>query len=98
MPHYSFKNKQIKMADKINFELTSYILGVLSIVTAFFIPSLGLVLGIIGLVQSRKQKTKISRLSKKLNVIGIILSIVVFAITFFLILKTGGALPAFLSQ
>ncbi|MBI2057300.1 DUF4190 domain-containing protein [Candidatus Pacearchaeota archaeon] len=75
--------------DKINFPLTSYVFGIVSIVMAFFSPLVGLVLGIIGLVQSRKQKTTLSNLSKKLNIIGIVVSIVLFAASLFLLLKAG---------
>ncbi len=77
------------MADKLDLGLTSYVLGIVSIVTAFFIPIAGLTFGIIGLVQSTKQKTKTSKLSKKLNIIGIIVSVVVFAATFFLLMQSG---------
>lgn len=58
------------MAGKIDFGSISYVLGILSIVFAFFSPFAGLVLGIIGLVQSNKLKLK---KAKKLNIIGIIL-------------------------
>ena len=75
--------------DKINFPLTSYVFGIVSIVMAFFSPLIGLTLGIIGLVQSRKQKTTLSSLSKKLNIIGIIVSVVLFAASLFLLLKAG---------
>ena len=78
------------MADKIDFPQTSYILGIISIVTAFFTPLLGLTLGIIGLVQSTKQKTKISKVSKKLNIIGIIASIAILAVTITFLLINGG--------
>lgn len=83
------------MADKIDFSLTSYILGIVSIVTAFFTPLLGLTFGIIGLVQSTKQKTKVSRSAKKLNIIGIVISVVIFVVTLILLLKTGVTLPGF---
>ncbi|MDP2672682.1 MAG: DUF4190 domain-containing protein [Nanoarchaeota archaeon] len=75
--------------DKINFPLTSYVFGIFSIVMAFFSPLIGLVLGIIGLVQSRKQKTTLSNLSKKLNIFGIVISVVLFAVSLFLLLKAG---------
>ncbi len=81
------------MADKIDFSLTSYILGIVSIVTAFFTPLLGLTFGIIGLVQSNKQKTKISSTSKKLNIVGIILSVIIFSLTLLLVLNSGDVLP-----
>lgn len=79
--------------DQINFSQTSYIFGILSIAMALFTPLLGLVFGIIGLIQSTKQKTNISRLSKKLNIIGIVLSVIVFGIGLFFLLK-GVPLPS----
>ena len=83
------------MADKekINFPQTSYIFGIVSIVMALFTPLLGLVFGIIGLVQSSKQKTDVSKLSKKLNIIGIVLSIIIFGVSLFFLLK-GFTLPS----
>ncbi len=80
--------------DQIDFPQTSYILGIVSIVTALFTPLLGLVFGIIGLVQSTKQKTNISRLSKKLNIIGIVASAIIFAVTLIILLKSGAGLPS----
>jgi len=87
------------MADKekINFPQTSYIFGIISIVMALFTPLLGLVFGIIGLVQSSKQKTDVSKLSKKLNIIGIVLSIIIFGVSLFFILK-GFTLPSLPSK
>ncbi len=87
------------MADKekINFPQTSYIFGIVSIVMALFTPLLGLVFGIIGLVQSSKQKTDVSKLSKKLNIIGIVLSIIIFGVSLFFILK-GFTLPSLPSK
>ena len=64
-------------SDKIDFSQTSYLLGIVSIVMAFFTPLLGLAFGIIGLVQSAKQKTKISKLSKKLNIIDHALTFII---------------------
>ena len=83
------------MADKekINFPQTSYIFGIISIVMALFTPLLGLVFGIVGLVQSAKQKTDVSKLSKKLNIIGIVLSIIIFGVSLFFLLK-GFTLPS----
>lgn len=52
-----------------------YILGILSIVFAFFVPLAGVILGIIGLVQNKKEKSKTA---KKLNIIGIIIGTIIF--------------------
>ena len=77
------------MADKIDFSLTSYILGVISIVMAFFSPMSGIVFGIIGLVQSKKQKTNVSKISKKLNIIGIVASSAFFVLTLLALAKVS---------
>jgi len=61
-------------------EIIAYILGIISIVMAFFTPLAGLIFGIIGLVQSKKQETELSKKAKKLNIIGIVLSILFFII------------------
>jgi ABC-type spermidine/putrescine transport system permease subunit II len=78
------------MSDKLDFSLTSYIFGVASIVLAFISPIAGLVFGIIGLIQSTRQKTKVSKVSKKLNIIGIIIACVLFAANIILFFKSGG--------
>lgn len=70
------------MADKKeDFGVVSYVLGITSIVFAFFSSFAGLVLGIIGFVFSKKQKTELSKKAKQLNIIGIILSAIMLVIT-----------------
>jgi hypothetical protein len=64
------------MAEKVDLKPVSYLLGILSIVFAFFSPFAGLIFGIIGVIQSNKLKFK---QAKKLNIVGIVLS-VVFAV------------------
>ena len=66
------------MVEKIDFRSISYVLGILSIVFAFVSPLAGLILGIIGLVQAKKQKAV---RAKRLNVIGIILSVIFLIIS-----------------
>jgi len=66
------------MADKIDIASVSYVLGILSIVFAFFSPIAGLVLSIIGLTQARREK--VTR-AKKLNIIGMILSIIFLVVS-----------------
>ncbi|MFH1787330.1 MAG: DUF4190 domain-containing protein [archaeon] len=68
------------MVDKKDLSLVSYILGILSIVFAFFNSLAGLVIGIVGFTQSKNQKDDLSKKAKKLNKIGIILSAVLFII------------------
>ncbi|MDP3992549.1 MAG: DUF4190 domain-containing protein [Candidatus Pacearchaeota archaeon] len=86
------------MAD-INFGTVAYMLGILSIVFAFFSPLAGLVLGIVGMVQSKRHKVDKAR---KLNMIGIILSAIFIIISvLFLIfaassgIDTTGSFPLF---
>lgn len=62
-------------------EVVSYILGILSIVFAFFTPVAGLVLGIIGYSQSKKHKAGLGKRAKKFNIIGIILSVITLIIS-----------------
>ncbi len=62
------------MAEIKNLSLVSYAFGILSIVFAFFNSTAGLVIGIIGFVQAKKQKDDLSKKARKLNIIGIILS------------------------
>ena len=77
------------MADKIDFSLVSYVLGIISIVMAFFSPASGIVFGIIGLTQSKKQKTNVSKMSRKLNIIGIVASSAFLVLTFLALAKVG---------
>ena len=87
----------VEKKEQVDFSQTSYIFGVVSIVMALFTPLIGAVFGIIGLIQSMKQKTNISRLSKKLNIIGIVLSVIVFGVSLFFLLK-GVTLPSLPSK
>ncbi len=59
-------------------DLTAYILGIISIIMAFFNSLAGIVFGIVGIFQSRKQNTDLSKKAMRLNIIGIVLSIVLF--------------------
>lgn len=63
-------------------EKTSYVLGLASILLAlsFMSPLGGLVSGIIGFNISKKSKSDISKKAKKLNKIGIIISVVILAL------------------
>ena len=69
------------MKKERDFSEVSYVLGIISLVTAFFLPLAGFTLGIIGLIHSKKQKTELSKKAKKINIVGIILSIILFVIT-----------------
>ncbi|MBU2053328.1 MAG: DUF4190 domain-containing protein [Nanoarchaeota archaeon] len=85
------------MADKKSgdMEVVAYVFGVISIVMAFFTPLAGVVFGIIGIVQSKKQNTLLSKKAKKLSTIGIILSIVLFVVTILLTVYISKNLPNF---
>ena len=61
------------MTEKIDLKPVSYAFGILSIVFAFFSPFAGLVLGIVGLIQSNKLKFL---KAKRLNILGIVLSVI----------------------
>ena len=87
------------MVDKNIHEVVSYILGIISIVFAFFNPMAGVVLGIVGLIQSKKEKSDLSKKSRKLNIIGIVLGIILLiislVITYYLAKNGMGSLPGF---
>lgn len=90
-----FVYTEIKMADNINVATAAYVFGVLSIVLAFFSPFVGLVMGIVGLVHASKNNVP---KAKRLNIIGIILSIVLLLAFGFLLALVGfesGSFPAF---
>ena len=81
-----------------NSSLVSYVFGIISIVMAFFNSPAGLVFGIVGLVQSKKQKTELSKKAKKLNIVGIVLSVVMLiasVIATYYLAKTMGTIPSF---
>ena len=73
---------------EINIETVAYVLGILSIVFAFFSPLAGLIMGIVGLIQSKKKKVARAR---KLNIIGIVLSAIFFILTIALLIISGGS-------
>jgi len=72
--------KKVVRKEKINLEIPAYVLGILSIIQAFFNPLSAVVIGIVGLVLSKKQKTPLSIQSQKLNIIGLVLGVVFFAL------------------
>jgi len=78
------------MAEKIDMKPVSYVLGILSIVFAFFSPFAGLILGIIGLVQSKKLNLQ---KAKRFNIIGIILSAIfsILQVILQILTLTGGS-------
>jgi len=65
-----------KKSVKLDVEQMSYLLGIISIVFAFFQPLAGLILGVIGFRYSKRKETDISKKAKKYNTIGIVLGIV----------------------
>jgi len=66
---------------KEELSIVAYTLGILSIALSFFTPLAGIVVGIIGIVQSRKNSNIISKRAKKLSIIGIIISFIVLIIS-----------------
>lgn len=70
------EKKSVKKEIKKDNSLIGYIFGIISIVLAFVLPIGGLIFGIIGLVQSKKEKNDLAKKAKNYNIIGIILSVV----------------------
>ena len=77
------------MAKKDGFGEVSYVLGIISIVFAFVSPMAGLVIGIIGMVHSKKGKDSLSAKGRKFSKIGIILSVIMLIIIIAVAIYTG---------
>lgn len=62
--------------EKLNFEIPAFILGTISLVFALTLtsPIAGLVLGVLGIVFSLKQKSLFSRRAFIISIIGVALS------------------------
>lgn len=71
--------------------LVKYILGIVSVVLALFNPLPGLVLGIIGL-GIKSEKTREAKVGKLLCIIGIIVSIVILAVSIYLFVQQGASI------
>ncbi len=71
-----------------DFAMLGFVLGILSIVFAFMNSFAGLVIGIIGINQSKKQKNALSQKARKLNIIGIVISAIFVALAIFFTIKT----------
>jgi len=78
---------------KGDFGIVVYIMGILSIVTAFFQPLQGIILGIIGLSLGNKDKSYFSARGKMFSKIGIILSIIILLVVLWIFKKYGGLPP-----
>ena len=88
-----------KTGDKIDLRTVTYVIGILSIVFAFVNPIAGLILGIIGIVQSKKQNFP---KAKKLNTIGVVISVIFIVILIIVSIyaaskgiDTSGSFPRF---
>lgn len=68
------KNKEDK-------SVAAYILGIMSIVFAFFQPVPGIILGIIGVAMSKKQSGALANKAKKFSIIGIVIGVIVLVIS-----------------
>ena len=79
-----------KESVKIEYGQIAYTLGLISIIAAFFQPLMGVVIGIVGAFQSKKDKTILGRKAMKLNTIGIILCIILFALSLILLYNISG--------
>ncbi len=69
-----------KKGVKYEASLVAYMLGIVSVVLAFFQPVAAIVFGIIGLVQGKRQNTALSKTAKKLNIVGIVLGVILFIV------------------
>ncbi len=79
------------MGEKETKEITAYVLGIASIIMAFFNSGAGLVFGIVGLVMSKKSNSPISQKAKKFSIIGIVISIILMIFAIIAIIFAGSA-------
>lgn len=84
-----------KSGDGKDSSMVGYILGIVALVLAFFSPFPGFVLGIIGLVQSKRKKNPLSKKGKILNIIAIIVSVILIAASIYLYVIQGNLLESF---
>jgi len=78
MAKKSSKNKGSET--KENRSLVSFVLGIASIAMAFLSPVAGIITGIVGLVQGKKNNDDFTNLSRNLNITGVVAGAVVFII------------------
>ena len=84
--------KKVKIKrEKLNFEIPAYVLGIIAIVQAFFSPIIAVVLSIIGLVFSYRQKTEFSRRARILNYVGLGISLLIIILGIIFYIKLGGS-------
>jgi predicted small integral membrane protein len=79
-----------QVSQVVDLSQATYLLGVLSIVFGIFIPTIGLILGIVGLVKNRKLNSNLSRKAKMLNTAGIVVSVLVMVLFLYLSYQAGG--------
>lgn len=60
--------------------LSGYILSIVALVFAFVTPIAGLVLGIVGLIQTNKEKNPMAKKGKVMSIIAICVSIILLVI------------------
>ena len=72
---------------------SSLVLGILSIIFGFFIPLVGLILGIIGqvLANSHQKESKLDYKTEKiLGIVGIVISVIVWILNVMVLMNGAG--------
>lgn len=86
------KKEKIDISPQNN-GLIAYIIGLVALVQAFISPLAGIVLGIIGLSFSLKEKTRFSKKAKNLNIVSIVIGILTFVLIMVLSTANMGVMP-----
>ena len=60
---------------------SNYIIGIVALILSIFNPLPGLILGIVGLVRIKKQRDRISKKAKVLNMLAVIIGIILLALS-----------------
>ena len=73
---------------KQDFEgMVGYLFGLASIVFGLTLPNVGIIVGVLGLIVLKDQKTDLVKRARKFNWIGIIISLVFFIIATFALIN-----------
>lgn len=83
---------------KEDYGIVSYVLGIVSIVFAFFSPLAGLIFGVIGFRMAKGQKSSSAKKGEKLSKMGIVISLIVIIVAIIVAVVTyltGGEISGF---
>ncbi len=69
------------MAEKKDLSVVAYTLGIISIIMAIVSPIGGIIFGVVGIFQSKRQKGDLSEKARKFSIIGIIVGVILLVLS-----------------